>query len=80
MQMWVLGEVTLLLELTDQNGDSWKLPPVSATDPGSWTQLVFEYGGASLNLEAIETVKIFIAPENPSEEGRFVLDEIILVP
>jgi hypothetical protein len=78
--MWVLGEVTLMLELTDQDGNSWMLPPASATDPGSWTQLKFEYGGASLNLEGIQMVKIFIAPENPAEEGRFVLDEIILVP
>jgi hypothetical protein len=80
VQIWVLGEVTLLLELTDQNGDSWTLPSASATNPGGWTQLAFEYGGAPLNLEAITTVKIFIAPENPTEEGSFVLDEIILVP
>ena len=80
VQMWVLGEVTLQLELTDQNGDSLMLPSASATIPESWNQLEFAYGGAPLNLESITTVKIFIAPENPTEEGRFVLDEIILVP
>jgi hypothetical protein len=80
VEMWVLGEVTLQLELTDQNGDSWMLPAASATNPGNWNQLVFEYGDAPLNLATINTVKIFVTPENLFDEGRFVLDEIILVP
>jgi cytoskeletal protein RodZ len=80
VQMWVLGEVTLQLGLTDQNGDSLMLPAASATNPVGWNLLAFEYSGVPLNLEAIKTVKIFIAPENLTEEGRFVLDEIILVP
>ena len=78
--MWVFGEVTLQLELGDQSGDSWMLDPAAATDPEDWTKLAFAYAGAPLDLRGITTVKIFIAPESPVEQGRFVLDEIILVP
>lgn len=78
--MWVLGEVTLLLALEDQNGEPLALNPAAATDPAGWTKLTFEYANAPLNLKAVKTVKIFIAAENPADQGRFVLDEIILVP
>jgi hypothetical protein len=80
VQMWVLGGVSLQLELTDRNGNSWMLISDSATVPGSWSELVFDYSDVPLNLATITTVKIFVAPENPAEEGRFVLDEIVLVP
>ena len=82
LQMWVFGEITLKLELEDRASREIELGPDSALDPGGWTLLEFDYAsaGEGIDLGAVQTVKIFIVPDDPTAQGRIMLDEIILVP
>ena len=80
--MWVFGEVTLQVALEDGATSEMALDPDRALNARGWTHLEFAYAsvGDEIDLGAIKTVKIFIAPDDPNAQGRIVLDDIILVP
>jgi hypothetical protein len=82
LQMWVFRQATLQMALEDRASEEIALEPATALDPQGWTLLEFDYAGAGeqIDLGAVKTVKIFIIPEDPSPQGRIVLDDIILVP
>jgi hypothetical protein len=82
LQMWVFRQVTLQVALEDWASEEIALEPATASDPQGWTLFEFDYAGAGeqVDLGAVKTVKIFIIPEDPSPQGRIVLDDIILVP
>ena len=82
VQMWVYRQATLKLALEDWDSGGIELDPARALDPEGWTLLEFEYAsaGQGIDLGAVKTVKIFIIPDDPSAQGRIMLDEIILVP
>jgi hypothetical protein len=82
LQMWVYRELTVQIGLEDQAGQEVMLDQERAANPLGWTLLTFDYTevGDQINLEAVETVKIFLAPDDPQAEGRTMLDDIRLVP
>ena len=82
LQMWVYGEATLQLAFEDRRSGAFEPEPATALDPGGWTLLAFDYANAGdeIDLGAIETVKIFIVPDETAAQGKILLDEIILVP
>ena len=82
IQMWVARDITLQLELEDGDANSIELASATSTNPDGWSQLEFDYAGAGdrIDLTDIRLVKIYPAPGDPEAQGRFVLDEIYLVP
>lgn len=80
LQMWVLGEVTLILGFEDQDFRIIELGPAAALEPLNWTLVEFDYvnPGGDIDLETIKTVKIFIG--DPTAQGKIILDDLILVP
>lgn len=80
LQMWVLGEVTLILGFEDQDFRIIELGPAAALEPQDWTLVEFDYvnPGGNIDLETIKTVKIFIG--DPTAQGKIILDDLILVP
>ena len=82
LQMWVYRELTVQIGLEDQASQEVLLDPERAVNPLGWTLLTFDYADAEdqIDLGAVETVKIFLAPDGPEANGRTMLDEIWLVP
>lgn len=82
LKMWVFGEVTMQMALEDQASSEVALDLDRALNPRGWTLLEFAYASVrdEIDLDAIKTVKIFIAPDDPNAQGRIVLDDIMLVP
>lgn len=80
--MWVLHEGTLQIVFEGEDSREIELGPVDALYPQGWTLLEFDYAsaGEDIDLGAIRTLKIFISPNDPTAQGKIVLDEIILVP
>ena len=82
LQMWVHRELTVQVGLEDQAGDEVMLDQERAVDPLGWTLLTIDYAefADQINLGSVETVKIFLSPDDPDAFGRTMLDEIWLVP
>ena len=82
LQMLVYRELTVQIGLEDQAGQEVMLDQERAVNPLGWTLLTFDYAeaGDQIDLDAVETVKIFLAPDDPDAAGRTMLDEIWLVP
>jgi hypothetical protein len=82
LQMWVYRELTVQIGLEDQSGQAVMLDPQRTDNPLGWTLLTFDYADVEdqIDLGAVETVKIFLAADDPDADGRTMLDEIWLVP
>jgi hypothetical protein len=80
LQIWVFGQATINMGLVDQVSQEAELEAVQALDPEGWSLLTFDYATAQIDLRAVQTVRIFVSPENPFETGRITLDDIFLLP
>jgi hypothetical protein len=82
LQVWVYGDVKLLLKLEDGNMEEHDISTKSADKPDGWTQLVYNYQnmGEQLDLSNITQAKFFVAPDDTSASGEFYFDEIVLLP
>jgi hypothetical protein len=82
LQMWVYRDLTVQVGLEDQASREVMLDQERAPNPLGWTLLEFDYADAEdqIDLDAVEIVKIFLAPDDPEAQGRTMLDEIRLVP
>jgi hypothetical protein len=80
LQVWVYGQVNLLLKLEDQDGQQADVATQNATDSSGWKLLRFNYTGVAnrVNLNRIKNLFFFPAPGDRSASGVVYFDDIAL--
>jgi hypothetical protein len=79
LEVWVYGQVSLLLKIEDQNFKQVEVGVLDAADPQGWNLLRFELNGIADQID-LSRVKLFFfpAPGDASASGTFFLDNLVL--
>lgn len=79
LEVWVYGQVTLLLKLEDRTFQQAEVGLLQAPDPQGWNRLQFQLTGVAGQID-LSRVKVlfFPAPGNANGSGTFYLDDIVL--
>jgi hypothetical protein len=80
LQVWVYGQVNLLLKLEDEDGQQADVATQNATDASGWNLLRFNYTGVAsrVSLTRIKNLFFFPAPGDLSASGVVYFDDIAL--
>jgi hypothetical protein len=77
--IWVYGVTSILLKLVDGNQKECEIGTQQATNPNGWTMLTYNYSSLrnqNINLQDIQNLLFFIAPNDPKAQGTIYLDDI----
>lgn len=80
LQVWVYGQVSLLLKLEDSNYQQVEVGILNASDPQNWSLLQFDLSGLAQHID-LSQVKLLLFPEpgDSTANGIFFLDDLILM-
>ena len=78
LTVWVRGNATLLVKLRDRQLREAEIGRQTATNPGGWNKLVFDYGEAPIELSDVDNIMFFVEPGDPAAAGTIFLDDLSL--
>ena len=80
VEIWVYGQVNLLLKLEDAAGNQAEIGEQFATNKEGWSRLRFNYAdlGDQIDLTQVHQLFFFPSPGDPGAARAFYLDEISL--
>lgn len=78
IEVWVYGEVSILLTLEDENLSQADVTTMRASNPAGWTLLHFNINDVrnQVDLNHIKTIFFFPEPGNPSANGVIYFDNL----
>lgn len=80
LQMWVYGQVSLLLKLEDPTYQVVDVGVLNASDPQGWSLLQFDLSGLTQQIDLSRVKLLFFPyPGDSTANGSFFLDDLILM-